>query len=122
MLKLNNVVISRGGQKVNGLSVKADKGDLVALIGPNGAGKTTFMNIIATIIEPTAGDVRIDGYDIFNNRKEIREILGKETQLVILREMTKAFEEIRRGDVDKILDYLSKKDIKGEITIVLSLS
>ncbi|HDI78598.1 MAG TPA: 16S rRNA (cytidine(1402)-2'-O)-methyltransferase [Desulfobacteraceae bacterium] len=50
---------------------------------------------------------------------EIREILGKETQLVILREMTKAFEEIRRGDVDRILEYLSKRDIRGEITIVL---
>jgi len=37
-------------------------GELVALIGPNGAGKTTFLNLAAGLLEPTSGQVEIDGH------------------------------------------------------------
>ncbi|MGH2938414.1 MAG: ABC transporter ATP-binding protein [Solirubrobacterales bacterium] len=37
-------------------------GELIALIGPNGAGKTTFLNLAAGLLEPTSGQVEIDGH------------------------------------------------------------
>jgi len=49
---------------------------MFGLLGPNGAGKTTMMKIIATLIEPTAGEVFFNGFSIFKHRKEIRKLLG----------------------------------------------
>ena len=49
---------------------------LFGLLGPNGAGKTTLMRIIVTLLDPTNGEVTIDGLDLKNNRAEIRKMLG----------------------------------------------
>jgi ABC-2 type transport system ATP-binding protein len=43
-------------------SLDVAAGELVALIGPNGAGKTTFLNLAAGLLEPTSGQVEIDGH------------------------------------------------------------
>jgi ABC-type multidrug transport system ATPase subunit len=49
---------------------------MFGLLGPNGAGKSTFMNIVAGLIEPTAGKVLLDGTDIVENPRFMRERLG----------------------------------------------
>ncbi len=49
----------------------------------------------------------------------IKKILGEKTQLSIAREMTKIYEEFIRGDINEVLEKLKRKEIKGEITIVL---
>src|SRR5438552_12091494 len=49
---------------VDGMSFQVTGGEIVGLIGPNGAGKTTPLRSLAGILRPTAGHVRIDGYDI----------------------------------------------------------
>ncbi|MDZ7315686.1 MAG: ABC transporter ATP-binding protein [candidate division KSB1 bacterium] len=49
---------------------------LTGLLGPNGAGKTTLMRILVTLLKPTAGEVKINGYDLQKNRREIRAMLG----------------------------------------------
>src|SRR2546425_154720 len=46
------------------------------LLGPNGSGKTTLMSILATLLAPTAGTIRIDAWDIRHNKAEIRQVLG----------------------------------------------
>lgn len=48
---------------------------MYGLLGENGAGKTTLMRILATILEPSAGTVKIDGIDI-KQKKDIRKIIG----------------------------------------------
>ena len=48
---------------------------MYGLLGENGAGKTTLMRILATVSEPTAGMVQINGVDI-KNKKKIRQIIG----------------------------------------------
>ena len=54
------------------------KNSMFGLLGPNGAGKTTFMRILATLMEPTRGEVYIDGKNLSEegNKQKIRNILG----------------------------------------------
>ncbi len=46
---------------VNGVSLRAGKGETIGLLGPNGAGKTTTVSMIAGLVKPDAGEVRIAG-------------------------------------------------------------
>ena len=49
---------------------------LFGLLGPNGAGKTTLMEILTLLLEPTSGEVRINGIDIRHHPRQIRPLLG----------------------------------------------
>ena len=49
---------------LRGCDLKVDQGELVSIIGPSGAGKTTLMNIIAGILPPSSGVVKVGGVEI----------------------------------------------------------
>ncbi len=51
-------------QALRGLSLKVDKGEIVALIGSNGAGKTTTLRTISGLMHPGRGNIKFDGQDI----------------------------------------------------------
>ncbi len=53
-----------GFHAVDGASLKIEEGSVTGLIGPNGAGKTTLFNVIAGVLQPTSGQVHMDGEDI----------------------------------------------------------
>jgi ABC-type multidrug transport system fused ATPase/permease subunit len=44
--------------------VTAEPGQLVAVVGPNGAGKSTLLNLVARLVEPGSGEIRVDGQDL----------------------------------------------------------
>src|SRR5215475_3533935 len=48
---------------VQGVDLDAPYGQVTALVGPNGAGKTTLLLILATLLRPDAGEVRVAGID-----------------------------------------------------------
>ena len=65
MIEVEGLVKTYGAvQAVQGLSLAVRKGEIVGLVGPNGAGKTTTLRCVTGIIPPTAGRVRIAGFDL----------------------------------------------------------
>ena len=65
LLELDSVDAFYGRiQALRGISVRVEKGEVVALIGSNGAGKTTTLRTISGLMHPQAGTIRFDGKDI----------------------------------------------------------
>jgi ABC-2 type transport system ATP-binding protein len=65
-----------GFMAVNQLSIHVMKGDIYGFLGPNGAGKTTTIRMITGLIEPSSGEIKIDGIDVKKHIKEIRRMIG----------------------------------------------
>jgi ABC-2 type transport system ATP-binding protein len=61
---------------VDGLSLKVPKGTLYGFLGPNGAGKTTTMRMIAQILRPTRGEIRIGGTPTWEQPQLIKNMIG----------------------------------------------
>jgi thiamine transport system ATP-binding protein len=75
MLDVDDVVVELGGRVVlDGVSVHAARGEVVALQGPSGAGKTTLLRVIAGLRAPDSGTVRLDGVDITTTPVHLRRI------------------------------------------------
>jgi len=68
-------VYSGGVTALQGLDLTIPPG-VFGLLGPNGSGKTTLMRVLATLLEPTAGRVTVDGHDLRRDRGAIRSMLG----------------------------------------------
>jgi len=66
---------NKGKYGLQNFSLTIENG-ILGLLGPNGAGKTTLMKIIATISQPTEGNIKLDGVDIAKEPNAIRKILG----------------------------------------------
>lgn len=58
------------------ISFSFDSGHIFGFVGPNGAGKTTAMRIMATLEEPTSGDVYINGCSVREQPEKVRRLLG----------------------------------------------
>ncbi|MCB9524113.1 MAG: ABC transporter ATP-binding protein [Myxococcales bacterium] len=69
---------------VDGLSLSVPKGALLGLLGPNGAGKTTTINAICGLLQPTAGQVRVDGLDVTADARGVRARVGLVPQQLAL--------------------------------------
>ena len=65
-----------GFQALKGIDLDVDEGDFFALLGPNGAGKSTTIGIISTLINKSAGSVRVLGLDSDTHTTEIKSRLG----------------------------------------------
>jgi len=64
MLELKGISAGYGSfQALFDVSIQVNAGEAVAVIGPNGAGKTTLLRVISRLIEPTAGELRMQGQD-----------------------------------------------------------
>ncbi|MDR1783975.1 MAG: ABC transporter ATP-binding protein [Dysgonamonadaceae bacterium] len=70
-----NMVFPGGKKALDNLNLEIPSG-MFGLLGPNGAGKSTLMRILVSLLKPTSGKVKIFGYDLQTQRKEIRSLLG----------------------------------------------
>ena len=86
-IELKNISFSYPNtqQKViNNLSLKIKKGTTIGLIGESGAGKTTLINLILGLLEPTEGNIKIDGKNIFDDVLNWQNQIGYVPQNIFL--------------------------------------
>ncbi|MGE0712620.1 MAG: ABC transporter ATP-binding protein [Planctomycetota bacterium] len=65
-----------GFRAVRELTLQIGKGEVYGFIGPNGAGKTTTIRFLATLLEPSSGTARVNGYDVRRQVWEVRRSVG----------------------------------------------
>ena len=58
------------------LDLSVPAGQVLAVLGPNGAGKTTLVRTIATLVQPTSGDLRVLGHDVADQPSQVRVDIG----------------------------------------------
>ncbi|MBT0159543.1 ATP-binding cassette domain-containing protein [Candidatus Bathyarchaeota archaeon A05DMB-2] len=61
---------------VDKLDISVESGEIFALLGPNGAGKTTTISMLCTILKPTSGTAKINGFDIVKEPMQVRKSIG----------------------------------------------
>jgi len=63
---------------VDGIDIKIEEGDFVAIMGPSGSGKSTVMNLVGSLDLPTKGDIILDGKNIsYLDESQLSEVRGK---------------------------------------------
>jgi len=77
-IEINNLSKTYDNQfeALKGISFKVEKGDFIALLGPNGAGKSTTIGIICSLVNKTAGDVRVFNHSIDTDLELAKRCIG----------------------------------------------
>lgn len=65
---------------VDGISFNVERGEIFGFLGPNGAGKTTTIKVLCGLMSPSDGSGSVGGYDIVNDQKKIKSIVGYMSQ------------------------------------------
>ena len=117
MIEVKNVTKKYGNfTAVDHISFKVKDGEVVGFLGPNGAGKSTTMNMITGFIEPTEGNIIINGNDISKKAKKAKRQIGYMPENVPLyyeltvKEFVKYMAELKQ---------VERKEIKAQIEYVL---
>jgi ABC-2 type transport system ATP-binding protein len=126
-----NKTYASGLAALKSIDLEIRKGEIFALLGPNGAGKTTLISIICGIVNPSSGQVLVDGHDIQREYRAARSKVG----LVPQELTTDAFETVwatvsfsRRlfgrppnpGHIEKVLRELTLWEKRDERIMTLS--
>jgi heme exporter protein A len=82
-------------QALKGINLKIKKGKFLTIFGPNGAGKTTLIMILSTLMRPTSGRIKIEGYDIKKDEETVRRAIGVLSHNTFLYGNLTAYENLR---------------------------
>jgi ABC-2 type transport system ATP-binding protein len=102
---------------VNGLNLTVMRGEMFSIVGPDGAGKTTTIRMLCGIIRPTAGNVKILGYDLKDDLEEIKRRIGYLSQRFSLYGDLTVDENIEFfADIHQVKDYKQRREELLEFT------
>ena len=118
------VTYSDGTRAVRGVDLQVPRGEFFGFLGPNGAGKTTTIKTLATLLSPTGGAVRVNGFDVASEPRKVRESIGYMAQETSVDPELTARENIQfaceaygvpRGEraerIDELLDLADLADV-----------
>ena len=134
MIEVKNITKKYGSfTAVDNISFKIEEGEIIGLLGPNGAGKSTTMNMITGYIEPTEGEIIINGYDISKRPKKAKSQIGYMPEgvplysdltvkefVTYMAELKKVDRKTRKEKVEKIIEQTGLKDVEKKLTRNLS--
>ena len=107
---------SGGFEALKGVTFDIEEGEIIALLGPNGAGKTTLISTICGITNPTSGRVRVGGFDIQNEFRAARQMIGLVPQEIALEPFEKVINTVRfsrglfgKGRKDSAVESILKR-------------
>lgn len=104
---------------VDHISFSVKKGEIFAFLGPNGAGKTTTIKMLTTLLQPTSGEIQINGFDPKKNQDQVRRSFGIVFQDPSLDDELTAYENMEfHGVLYKVPKDLRKKRIEELLNIV----
>ena len=116
---------------LDNISFEINKGDFVCIVGPTGCGKTTFLNLLVRLIEPTSGEILIDGVPADPKKHNISFVfqepstypwLTVEDNIKFNMKLKKMDKKIIEQRTDEILDVIGLKDQKKLYPKDLSVS
>ena len=81
-------------EAVKGISLQVARGEVFGLLGPNGAGKTTTISMLTGLLEPSGGEITVDGLDLESHTKEVKAKMGLVPQELALYEDLSALENM----------------------------
>ncbi|WP_246998743.1 ATP-binding cassette domain-containing protein [Halosolutus gelatinilyticus] len=115
---------SDGTRAVRGIDLDVPKGEFFGFLGPNGAGKTTAIKTFVTLLQPTAGSVTVNGFDVIDDSRAVRSSIGYMAQETSVDEELTARENIqyacetygvprseRAERIDDLLDLVDLADV-----------
>lgn len=79
---------------VDHIDLNVQKGEIYGFLGPNGAGKSTTIRMLCTLLTPTAGTARVDGYDVIHNANDVRKRIGLVSEKLIMYPRLTALENL----------------------------
>ena len=110
-----------GTEAVRDVSLTIPRGEFFGFLGPNGAGKTTTIKLLSTLLAPTGGRARVNGYDVVDERSAVRGTVGYMAQHISVDTELTARENLRfaceaygvtGGDrIDELLDLVDLADV-----------
>jgi ABC-2 type transport system ATP-binding protein len=101
---------------LDGVELTVETGSVFALLGPNGAGKTTMVRILATLLAPDHGEIRVAGYDVTREADAVRDAIGVTGQFAAVDELLTGRENLA---LMADLHHLTRADARGRIADLL---
>lgn len=91
---IGEVTFSSGNIGLQSIAVSEGPGKLIGIMGASGAGKTTLLNVLAGLIKPTKGQIRINGFDLHSEKDRIHGVIGYVSQDDLLIEDLTVYENL----------------------------
>lgn len=128
MIEVNDLTKKYGDfYAVDRVSFSIPKGMVFAFLGPNGAGKSTIIKMLTTILSPTAGRMKVNGFDVLTEKNQVRASIGVIFQDYTLDDNLTAYENMyyhavlykipkyeRKSKIEKLLDDVGLSDRKDD--------
>ena len=134
MIEVKNITKKYGKTlAVDDISFSIKEGEIVGLLGPNGAGKSTTMNMLTGFIEPTEGEITIDGFSMSKKPKHAKKLIGYMpegvplyTELTVkefvtyMAEIKQVKRDVRKEKVNEIIKNTGLEDVQSKLIKNLS--